>query len=251
MKHIITIITTLILATALDARTTEDLVRTADAMYRDGDYPASIEAYEAILASGQSSADLYYNLGNAYYRTGEIGHSILNYERALRLKPNMRDAKENLALANSKTADRIAQLPQLFVVRWIDWLCTALSPAAWRTLWLVLLAVIGVALVLFRLGHTIGIRKAALIGGTSALLLLIVATLLLLSATSRYNAHSHAIVMEQSVTVKSSPEHQSVDKLILHEGTKVEIMEQLSGWYKIRIADGTSGWCETQTLERI
>lgn len=219
--------------------------------YRMGNYDIACDFYGLALSSDNGNADLYYNLGNAYYRTDKIGLAILNYERALRLNPSMSDAKENLALANSKTQDRITELPRLFIVRWIDWLCTAITPHAWRTVWLVLLAVVAAAAIALRWGQDATLRKAGLTTGIVTAVLLLAATLLLLGSTSRYNSHSDAIVMEQSITVKGSPEQQSVDKMLLHEGTKVEVLEELSGWYKIRIADGTTGWCQSSTIERI
>ena len=219
--------------------------------YRMGNYDMAISLYGLALSSDNSNADLYYNLGNAYYRTDQIGLAILNYERALRLRPNMSDAKENLALANSKTQDRITQLPRLFIVRWVDWLCTAVTPHAWRIVWLVLLAVVAAAAITLRWGQNATLRKAGLTTGIVAAILLLAATLLLFGATSHYNSHNEAIVMEQTITVKSSPEQQSVDKMLLHEGTKVDVLEELSGWYKIRIADGTTGWCSSASIERI
>ena len=223
----------------------------ADSAYRVSDYAAAIEQYEAVLAEGFTSADLYYNLGNAYYRTDQMGLAILNYERALRLNPAMADARENLALAESKTVDRITPLPKLFIVRWIDSLCTHVSPAAWRVLWLVLLALVGAAVVTMRLGASRNLRKAGLLACVLFLLLLVVATLLLLRSTHRFNAHADAVVLSPAITVKSSPEGQSTDKLILHEGTKLTVSDSLAGWYKITIADGTTGWCQSTDIERI
>lgn len=226
-------------------------IEDGDEHYRLGNYDVAIDYYGLALGSGYASADLYYNLGNAYYRTGQMGPAILNYERALRLKPSMSDARENLALAESKTVDRITPLPKLFVVRWVDILCTRISPAVWRVIWLVLLALIGLSVVTIRLGTHRNLRKAGLIVAMFSLLMLVVATLLLLRSTHRFNAHAEAVVMPQAITVKSSPEGQSTDKLILHEGTKLMITDSLAGWYKITIADGTTGWCQSTDIERI
>lgn len=229
----------------------DEWVAEGDQHYRMGNYDVAVDYYGMALGAGYASADLYYNLGNAYYRTGQMGLAILNYKRALRLKPAMGDARENLALAESKTVDRITALPKLFIVRWIDALCTHVSPAGWRVVWLVLLALVGLSVVLLRLGGTRGLRKTGLVTGLLALLLLIAATFLLLRATRQYNAHSEAVVLAQAITVKSSPEAQSTDKLILHEGTLVTVSDSLADWYKITIADGTTGWCLAEEVERI
>lgn len=222
-----------------------------DQHYRLGNYDLAIGFYGMVSGTDYASADLYYNLGNAYYRTDQLGPAILYYERALRQNPNMSDAKENLAIANSKTQDRITQLPRLFIVRWVDWLCTSITPHAWRVVWLVLLAVIAAAAIVMRWGQSISLRKTGLVGIIVSAVLLVAATLLLIGATNRFNSHSEAIIMEQTITVKSSPEQQSVDKMLLHEGTKVEVLEVYSVWSKIRIADGTTGWCLSESIERI
>ena len=255
MKRILFILTIVLLPLGVQATSgmhvKQNAASMADEAYRAGDYATAIECYESVLADGLTSADLYYNLGNAYYRTGQMGPAILNYERALRLEPGMSDARENLALAENHTVDRIAVLPKLFIVRWVDTLCTHLSPTAWRIVWLVLLALLGLSVGAFRLGATRGLRKAGFITGVLFLLLLLTATWLLLRTTHRYNSHSEAVVMPAAVTVKSSPEGQSTDKLILHEGTRLTISDSLEGWYKITIADGTTGWCQSTDVERI
>jgi len=235
----------------LNSASAQGAALAADSAYKASDYVRAVELYESVLAEGFVSADLYYNLGNAYYRTGQMGQAILNYGRALRLNPSMTDARENLALAESRTVDRITPLPKLFVVRWVDTLCTHISPVAWRAVWLVLLALVGLSIVALRLGGSRGLRKAGLIAGVLFFLLLVLATLLLVGSTRRYNAHSEAVVMQPAITVKSSPEGQSTDKLVLHEGTRLTITDSLAGWYKITIADGTTGWCQSNDIERI
>ena len=116
---------------------------------------------------------------------------------------------------------------------------------------IILLALVAVAFVAFRLGSLLPVRKAGLIVGIVMTVLLLFSVLFLLRSTHHYNARSEAVVMAQSLTVKGSPEVQSVDKLILHEGTTVTISDSLAGWYKITIADGTTGWCTTDDIERI
>ena len=223
----------------------------ADDLYRMDDYQGAIAAYEEILASGQTSADLHYNLGNAYYRDGQLGRAILNYERALRLKPSMTDAKENLAFAYAHTVDRITTLPQLFIVRWWNNLTTSITPHIWRIIWLILLSIVGTGIILLRIGGNGTIRKTGLAVTALSLLLLALTSALLISSTHSYNAHPYAIIVDQAVTLKASPDNKSIDKMILHEGTKVRVLDDLTCWYKISIADGTTGWCQQNTMERI
>ena len=229
----------------------EQPAKQGDDLYRAADYAAAISAYEDVLAQGKESADLYYNLGNAYYREGQYARAILNYERALRLKPNMHDAKENLDLANSQTIDRITPLPQLMVTRWYKHLTTHITPAAWQIVWLVLLAAVCMALIAIRVGNNMHQKKIGLYAGIVMLVLLIAATVFMTASASHYSSHDDAIVIEPAISIKSSPEVQSTDKLILHEGTKVHIIESLTDWYRVSIADGTTGWCEASAIEQI
>ena len=249
-RKILTIIFSLITYIGF-AQQADQIALNGDEMYRQGDYASAIQSYENAIDEGLSSANLYYNLGNAYYRVGDMPHAILNYERALRLKPSMNDAKENLTLANSKTVDQIEQLPKLFIVQLFDNLCSHVTPATWRAIWLVLLALLTAAVVCIIIGRTLNLRQWGLRLSILLAILLLIASLFLITSTSRFNSHADAIVMQQTLTVKSSPETQSADKLILHEGTRVHITESLSGWNRITIADGTSGWCAAEAIERI
>lgn len=251
MKKTLLTILIALCATFAWGQNAETLAHQADELYRHGDHQAAAESYEAALAQGLTSADLHYNLGNAYYRLEQLGPAILHYERALRLKPSMRDAKENLALANSKTQDRITELPRLFLVNWYNALCSHITPRAWRIVWLLLLALLSASMAAFILARSIPLRKATFTAAIVSAVLLLLASLLLLSSTNRFNSHHQAIVIQQAISVRNSPEQQSPEKFILHEGTKVTITESLAGWDKITLADGTIGWCEANTIERI
>ena len=240
----------LLLATALNAaaQTPQQLMQRGNDAYAKGDFVAAAQAYNAVLDAGYESADLYYNLGNVYYRQEEYGLSILNYERALRLKPNFRDAKQNLDLADSKTEDQIAALPEIFLAQWAHSVVAWFSPTGWRICILILLALLGTAVVLFLLSRDYAWRKGALIGGIVTLVFLLLCIACTISASVRYNRHNQAIVTAPMAVVKSSPEENSIDKLVLHEGTKVNIEETLGEWHKIQIADGNNGWLQTDEV---
>jgi tetratricopeptide (TPR) repeat protein len=234
----------LLLATAISAaaQTPQALMQQGNEAYTKGDFAAAVQAYNAVLDAGYQSADLYYNLGNAHYRLEEYGLSILNYERALRLRPNFRDAKENLDLVDSKTEDNISQLPEIFLVQWAHSVVAWFSPTGWRILLLCLLALLGGLTVFFVLSSQYSSRKGALIGISVTAVLLLLCLACTIASSVRYNRHNQAIVTSPMAVVKSSPEDKSVDKLILHEGTKVNIEETLGSWHKIQIADGNTGW---------
>ena len=240
----------LLLATALNAaaQTPQQLMQRGNDAYAKGDFVAAAQAYNAVLDAGYESADLYYNLGNVYYRQEEYGLSILNYERALRLKPNFRDAKQNLDLADSKTEDQIAALPEIFLAQWAHSVVAWFSPTGWRICTLILLTLLGTAVVIFLLSRDYAWRKGALIGGIVTLVFLLLCIACTISASVRYNRHNQAIVTAPMAVVKSSPEENSIDKLVLHEGTKVDIQETIGEWHKIHIADGNTGWVEQSEI---
>lgn len=240
----------LLLATALNAaaQTPLQLMQRGNDAYAKGDFVAAAQAYNAVLDAGYESADLYYNLGNVYYRQEEYGLSILNYERALRLKPNFRDAKQNLDLADSKTEDQIAALPEIFLAQWAHSVVAWFSPTGWRICTLILLALLGTAVVIFLLSRDYAWRKGALIDGIVTLVFMLLCIACTISASVRYNRHNQAIVTAPMAVVKSSPEENSIDKLVLHEGTKVNIEETLGEWHKIQIADGNNGWLQADEV---
>lgn len=240
----------LLLATAINAvaQSPQQLMQRGNDAYAKGDFVTAAQAYNAVLDAGYESADLYYNLGNAYYRQDEYGLSILNYERALRLKPNFRDAKQNLDLADSKTEDQIAALPEIFLAQWAHSVVAWFSPTGWRICTLIILVILGIAAVLFLLSRDYVWRKGAFIGGIVTLVFLLLSIACTISSSVRYNRHNQAIVTAPMAVVKSSPEENSVDKLVLHEGTKVNIEETLGEWHKIQIADGNNGWLQTDEV---
>lgn len=233
------------------AQTAEQVMQQGNDAYCAGNYAEAVRCYENILSSDNVSPELYYNLGNAYYRQEEIGRAILNYERALRLKPNDRDSRENLALANSKTQDQIAVLPQFFLSRWYQQMIQWFSPKGWRTVLLIVLLALSACAVIFVLSRNYNVRKGTLLGLLLLTLLLALTIACNCSAAKAFRNHRTAIVTQPLIVVKSAPEAGSVEKLVLHEGAKVTISEELSGWYRIHLSDGNNGWVETQTVERI
>lgn len=236
---------------SLHAQTPIQLAQQGDLAYSQNDYPAALLSYRAALASGNTSPDLYFNLANTYYRLDSIAPAILFYERALRLDPSMDEARQNLDLAYSRTVDRITPLPRLFFADWIHTLTTQLRPSAWRFLVILMLILLGAAVTVFCLFRSSRARKSSFAAIILFGLLFAVSLALLFASLHHLNDHSQAIVMQPTLTVKNSPEEFASDKLILHEGTKVTISKTLAGHHQIILADGTTGWTDTVSVERI
>ena len=233
---------------AATAQTPQQLMQQGNEAYGKGDYAAATETYNAILDAGQHSADLYYNLGNAYYRQDELGLAILNYERALRINPHFRDARQNLELAYSKTEDQIDTLPQIFLVKWAQAVVAWFSPNGWLVVLLLLTALLGAFVAIFFVSRDYAWRKRSLLIGLLVSLLLLLAVGCTIASHVRYNRHDKAIITSPMIVMKGSPEAHSIDKMILHEGTPVNIDETLGDWHKIHIADGTTGWVESSDI---
>lgn len=229
----------------------QTLMSSAYEAYGQNDYTRAVSLYESVLEHGYHSAELYYNLGNSYYRTDQIGKAILNYERALRLRPHDKEAQENLALANSKTFDKIEQLPEFFITRWIRTIENILSPKGWRVAILIFFALSGISWAMFHTSQRYSTRKGYFIAGLIGTTILIVTILFGISSQYHSTHSDKAIVTTQTVTVKSSPEESGIEKFIMHEGAKMTIEDKVSDWYLIEIADGNKGWIRDTEIEII
>lgn len=220
----------------------------ANAAYNTGNYDSAVVLYEKIIATDMESVPLYYNMGNAYYKMGEYPMAIYYYEKALKLDPSNEDVQTNLAIANLAIVDKIDTLPQSFFVR--GWRNTRamLSGDHWAWCSIAAFALLLVALFLFLRSRRIGWRK---LGFFSGIVFVIVFALSVVFAAQLKHAavtQDQAIIMTPTVTVKSSPSEASVDLFVLHEGSKVDILDMSDGWNKIRIADGSIGWLEADKM---
>lgn len=223
----------------------------ANTAYINGDYRAAIGVYRSILDRGVSSAALYYNLGNAYFKEEEIGLAILSYHRALRLAPGSDDIRYNLEVARTLTKDDIDRVPEFFLKTWVRDLRHTMGCTAWSISSLVLLAAALGLVLLFLLARRLPLRKAGFYGSLGAALLFVVATLFAAAEYRELLDRGEAVVMVGSSAVKSSPDNSATDLFILHEGTTLRITDRLDEWCEIVIADGKKGWIEARKIEII
>ena len=223
----------------------------ADSAYVRGQYQQAIKDYEMLLKQG-ASADLYYNLGNAYYRSENITRAVLNYERALLLSPGDRDVRFNLQIARAKTIDKIVPESEMFFFTWYRSLVSLMSVDAWAWTALIALALLIVLLLVYLFSDRIWLRKVGFFGGFVLLILFALSNLFAWQQKQDLLFRKGAIVISPSVTVKSTPAKNGTDLFILHEGTKVSITDgTMKGWMGIRIADGKEGWIESNMIEEI
>ncbi len=213
------------------------------AAYAEGHWDVALDAWRAIEASGMESARLYCNIGDACFKQGDYARAILYYERALKCDPSDSDARYNLAFAQSFVQDKIDTVPEFFLKSWVRRLSRSVSSDTWATLFLVLLALALTGLLLFLLSASTGLRKTGFY--LSILLALLSAACLGFSARQRadYKKTDAAIIIRPVAPVRSSPGSEGTkDLFILHEGTKVRILDQVGDWQKVELPDGRQGW---------
>ena len=220
----------------------------ANAAYAEGRYEQAATIYQALIDE-QPDATLYYNLGNARFKQGELAQAILNYERALRLKPNYKDAQYNLAFAQSRITDNITD-QDFFLSSWAQTIRNGLSERTWfiLSISLFILALIGV--LVFLLGRLPWLRKTAFYIAWVALLFSLGAGLNAHSLHQRDTLRNEAIITQGVVNAKSSPDRSGTDLFTLHEGTKVTIREVLGNWVNVHVGPN-EGWIPSKDLERI
>ncbi len=250
MKYITLFIFTFLFAAGIYA---QNSMQAANELYTAEKYEEAAAMYQALLDSGQESAALYYNLGNTYYKMNEIAQAILNYERAQLLSPNNEDIQFNLDLSRSRIVDQIEPVAIFFLRSWINGLAESMSSNAWATLSIITFLLFIVALFAYIFGRYSMLKKIAFFTGCITLLVSLSSFLFSNTQKSKYVAHEYAIVMDDSVTVKSSPNESGTDLFLIHEGTKVRIRKVFDDrqWIEIQLADGNAGWVKLSTIERI
>lgn len=236
---------------AAEDATPEQLWNAANSAYIDGRFDEAAEIYGRLLESGVVSSELYYNVANACFRKGDTARAILYYNRALVLDPSDEDTRHNLAIAESRTKDKIEAIPEFFLSGVVRSVRNALGCTAWTVISLAMLAAMLTLGIVFLLAERYGVRKGAFFGMVFSALFFVCATLFAASQRRALTDRTQAIVTASAAPVKSSPDRSATDLFVLHEGAKVTIVGTLDNWSEIVIADGKKGWIENSKTERI
>jgi tetratricopeptide (TPR) repeat protein len=250
MKYFIGLMMVLLSLTSTAQDFSSKLLKAQD-LYARSQYDSAALIYQSIIDGGYQSPELYYNLGNSYFKLDEIPSAILYFEKAARLNPNDENIQHNLQLCNSMIPDRIDQLPQLFFIRWYVSLYNYFPIDTWASIIIVLMGIFSVFFLIFLLSERILLKKLGFWSAVLFLLLTMFSLFLTYQKYSSFKQHNDAIIFTPSITVKSSPTQNSVDLFVLHEGTKVTILDTVSGWKKVKIQNGSVGWIEGDKLEII
>ena len=258
MKKIIFFLISLNIATVLFAN--DSIVSIADSLYLQKEYYSAIKLYEEAIKKNGASSDIYYNLGNAYYRSDNLGKAILNYERALRLNPGNDDAKFNLDFVKTKCIDKIPD-NRNFITRLVDSIINLFSPNTWAYLSIIILALVITSIALYMYAKNIKVRKIGFFGGiVLAFMWFIMIGVSIVSAINTSDK-SNAIIMDESTMLSvgpHSPQTHAEEAILLHEGTKVEILDSVQSqnetestlWYEVEI-NGSRAWINSLSVERI
>lgn len=250
-KHILYIFICLLSLSALANSASQKEFEKGNGLFQKGAYVKAIEAYEQILKQGEESSALYFNLGNAYYKTDNIAAAILNYERAKRLNPSDEDIDFNLKLSNLRVTDKIEPLPEVFFKRWWANMSSMLSTDGWAKVSIGFLFISLFFFIVYTISVSVAIKKLFFFGGF--LLIFTGAGSYFLGKFSMdlHYSNQEAILFSPSVYIKSSPDERSTDLFILHEGTKVKILDTVGEWKKIRIDNGNLGWVKANEMKEI
>jgi len=223
----------------------------AQDLYANAKYDSAALIYQSIIDSGYQSPELYYNMGNAYFKLKEIPSAILYYEKALKLKPSDKNIQYNLKLCNAMIPDRIESVPKIFFIQWYESLYNYFPIDTWAKIGLGMFALFSLIMIFFFLSDSVLMKKLSFWFSAFFLILSLFSFFLTSQKYASFKNHDEAIVFTPSITIKSSPTKNSVDLFVIHEGTKVTILDKVGNWRKIKIENGSIGWMENQYLQII
>ena len=249
MKHLIYILT-FIVSTFTFAQN-EKLFNEANALYNDANYTEAIEKYKTILDSGEHSAALYFNIANAHYKLNHIAPSIYYYEKALMLKPNDKDIKNNLAFARNMTVDAIDTVPEIGISKLIKNLTNIMSFDAWAKVAVTFVILFVLLFIAYYFSYSTTKKRFMFLTSNFSLIAAILALFLAFHKFKLESNDRPAIVFAQETKIKSEPNLRSVEAFVLHEGTKVQVLDTVNNWKKIKLSDGKTGWLMAEDIKMV
>lgn len=251
MKTLIFLFVLLINTSLLMSQNVQSLFESANENYNKGNFKEGIQLYDSIVKTGFESPFVYFNLGNSYYKLADFTSAVYYFEKAIKLEPNNDDFKYNLALTNEKIVDKIEAVPEFAVRQWWNFILFSFSESQWMWINIITYSLFLIALIVFFISKSTQIRQWYIS---------IVAILFVVAITSGFigfrsfqekNTHNTAIVFTPTVNIKSAPDQKSKTIFILHQGSKISILESNTNWRKIKIADGSIGWIMIEDIKVI
>lgn len=227
------------------------LLKKGNDAYAKAKYAEAIATYQKLVDGGYQSTALYFNLGNAYYKTDEIPSALLYYEKARKLSPGDEDIHVNIQLANLKTTDKLDEAPEFFLTKWWHAFILGFSLNTLAIISVLFIFAGSVVFILYRFSQSVGVKKASFYSAILLVFLGVVFVFIAGRQANYFESHRQAIVFSGTVTIKSSPARASKDLFILHDGTKVDILEHNNEWLKIRLSNGNEGWISATDVKEI
>jgi tetratricopeptide (TPR) repeat protein len=244
---------TILQAKAIDPK---NQINEAKEFYSKGEFQKAIDRYQSVLNAGYVSVEIYYNLGNSYFKIHNIKAAILNYEKAKLLDPSDSDIQYNLEMARSFTVDKIESMNEVFFITWLKWVRDLMSASNWGLISLITFFVALGSFLVYLISGRLALRKLGFVLGVVVLVISVISFVMGNQLRKLQTANNTGIIFTPTVTVKSTPAESGNNLFVLHEGAKVEISTEMSDinkveWCEIRIADGNKGWIKRSDLERI
>jgi tetratricopeptide (TPR) repeat protein len=251
MKQIQYFLLCLLISTSGFVSAQEEMIKEAETAYTQENYLQAIERYEEILKIYGNSHEVYFNLGNAYYKADRLASAILNYERALLLNPGDAAIRFNLEVAKLKKVDRIDPIGEFFLIQWFRTIQNLVSVDTWASLGIACFILFIGCLFLFFFSKWMRLKKTGFYLGIILLFIVICSNVFAWNQQKAIVERKGAIIFAPTVTIKSSPDASGTDLFVLHEGTKAFIKSSLGEWFEIELEDGNVGWIRQKDLERI
>ena len=224
----------------------------ADSLYEKEAFAEAVVMYEDIIANKGISADIYYNLGNCYYKLDDVARAILNYERALLLDQGDEDIRANLALARGKTIDKVTSASEMFFVTWWKGLANSFSVDEWAVIGISSFVLMLIGILVYMFIPSLMARKIGVYGAMTLLFVTIVANVAAMHQRYSITHRDMAIVISPVVSVKSSPSETSTDLFLMHSGSKVTITDKtMKDWVEVKLEEGKIGWIPLESIEII
>ncbi|WP_452220087.1 tetratricopeptide repeat protein [Lacinutrix salivirga] len=218
-------------------------------LYNNGDYDQAIKKYESILETDEHSAEVYFNLANAHYKLNNIAPSIYYYEKALLLKPNDKEIKNNLVFAKNMTVDAIETVPEIGLSKFLNQTTNRLTFDSWSKLAIAFMFAFVTLIILYYFASKTSKKRLAFVGSATTLILACITLAFAFKSYSLFNKKNPAIVFAQETKIKNEPNNRSEEAFILHEGTKVNVLDSVNNWRKIKLSDGKTGWIESADIK--
>ncbi len=249
--NILVLIAVSLISSAVYAQNEEQLFTEGNRLYQSEQYDLALEKYLGIIDLGYENGELLYNIGNTYFKMGELGFSVLYYEKAKRLLPEDEDLLTNLEVVNSLLVDKITPIPSVFYVKYWNKFRNSMPVSAWKSIFFAVFWVIAVCVSIFFFNRNLFVRKIlrlVLITFSTAAVLII---LVFISSAILDKPGQNGVIMDPEVRAYASPTETGTELFIIHEGTKVHIKRQLDDWLEVDLADGKVGWIPAAVIEII